>query len=289
MYLANDSGDMEFSYWLLQIYCGLSLNSGEGLVKLQQNATKYAQRAVQHKQLTVANGIVTILSAVRELTGDASTRDGAYKAILSCTEDTLYQQLESSNEERACVLICNKGKFVSILKGDIESAVRYYQTSLKHPFGSSTTSINMFMGAFTNGLLAFICAQRHGRNDQGPLPSVGLQAIKRIKKWMISSQWNFESKVYLLEAEAMLLKGNYESSREKYEATIKAARRSRFVHEEGFAFERLGHFYLGRNSAADAIIQFTQAKKCYEKWGALGLVPQLEEKINLCVKIENKK
>ncbi|KAL7537767.1 hypothetical protein ACHAXR_008044 [Thalassiosira sp. AJA248-18] len=274
-------GDMEYSYWQIQIYCALSLNSGEDLVKLQETAMKHAQRAMQHKQLTVANGIVTMLSAICELTCDASTRDVAYQAVLNCTEDTLYQQLTLSNEHRACVLICNKGKLVSILKGDIESAVKYYQASLNHPCGV-TTSINLIMATFTDGLLAFICAQRHRRNEQDPLPSesVGLKAIKTMKHWVISSQWNFESKLFLLEAEAMILKGDHESSKEKYEASIKAARRSRFVHEEGFAFDRFGHFYLGRGREADAILQFNGAKKCYEKWGAVALVRHIEDKID---------
>ena len=76
-------------------------NSGHDLTKLHQSASKYAREAMQHKQLTVANGIVTILSAVLELTGIASSKDGAYKSIFYCTEDVLYQQLASKNEVRS--------------------------------------------------------------------------------------------------------------------------------------------------------------------------------------------
>jgi len=270
-------GDMEYSYWQIQIYCGLSLISGEDLAKLQQNATKYAKRAMQHNQSTVANGIVTLLSAFLELTGDANSRDGAYEAILNCTEDALYQQLASSNEDRACALICNKGKFVSILKGNIDDAVQYYHMGLKHPFGMRTTSINIIMGHFTDGLIALICAQELG-DDQGQWTNVGLGVIKKMKKWMPSSPWNFANKVYLLEAEHFVLKGNYELAREKYEASIKAAQSHRFVHEEGLAFERAGNFYLDRGRRADAVSHFTQAKRCYELWGAQALVDCIAEK-----------
>jgi len=272
-------GDVEYSFWQLQIYCGLSLNSGENLVKLQQNARKYAKKAMQHNQLTVANGIVTLLSAVLELTGDARSRDDAYENIFNCTEDALYKQLASSNEERACVLMCGKGKLVSVLKGDIDDAVQYYHMGLKHPQGSKIPTINLIMGTFTDGLLAFICAQKH-RDDQGQWTNVGLGVIRKMKSWMRSSPWNFENKVYLLEAEQHVLKGNFKLASGKYGASIKAAQKHRFVHEEGLAFDRAGNFYLDRERKDDALLHFTQAKKCYKRWGAQALVDRLAEKCN---------
>lgn len=271
-------GDIEYAFWQLQIFCGLSFNSGHNLTQLQQSASKYAREAMQHKQLTVANGIVTILSAVLELTGIASSKDGAYKTIFYCTEDVLYQQLASKNEARACMLICNKGKLISIFKGEIDTAVKYYHMGLKYPFGSRMTAINLIMTTFTNGLLGFICALRGG-NDRNQWKNVGLGALKQMKKWATSSEWNFSNKVFLLEAESMLLRGNFEVAKSKYEASIKAAHTHRFIHEEGLAFERAGNFYLGRGKKTDAILLLSKAKACYERWGAMALVHRLDSRI----------
>lgn len=270
-------GDMEYSFWQLQIYCGLSLNSGENLVKLQKVITNYAKKAMQHNQLTVANGIVTFLSAVRDLTGDAISTDDTFETLLNCTEHDLFKQLAAAKEERACSLISNKGKFVSVFKGDIDQAVEYYEMGLKHPFGTRMTSINLTMGMFADGLVAFSCAQRHG-DDQDKWTKVGLGALKNMKGWMLSSEWNFANKVYLLEAEHFALKGSHKLAREKYDASIKAAKAHRFVHEEGFAHERAGNFYLNREKKADALVHFGKAKNCYEAWGAQALIDRITEK-----------
>ena len=184
----------------------------------------------------------------------------------------------ATNQARACVLICNKGKLVSIFKGEIDTAVKYYHMGLKYPFGSRMTAINLIMTTFTNGLLGFICALKGG-NDRNQWKNVGLGALKQMKKWAKSSEWNFSNKVFLLEAESMLIRGNFEVAKSKYEASIKAAHTHRFVHEEGLAFERAGNFYLERGKKTDAILLLGKAKACYERWGAMALVHRLDSRI----------
>jgi hypothetical protein len=161
----------------------------------------------------------------------------------------------------------------------MDTAVKYYHMGVKYPFGSRMTAINLIMTTFTNGLIGFICAQKGG-NDKNQWKNVGLGALKQIKKWALSSDWNFSNKVYLLEAESMLLRGNFDVAKSKYEASIKAAHSHRFIHEEGLAFERAGTFYLGRGKKTDALLLLSQARACYERWGAMALVRQMDKRLD---------
>ena len=77
----------------------------------------------------------------------------------------------------------------------------------------------------------------------------------------------------------MVLSGNLKAAKSSYEASIKAAHDHRFIHEEGLALERAGLFYLGRGKKTDARLVLNQAKVCYERWGAMALVRQMDDRI----------
>ncbi len=80
--------------------------------------------------------------------------------------------------------------------------------------------------------------------------------------------------LYLLEAEYYFWKNDDAKALEKYEQSIKAAHDHHFIHEEGLANYKAAKFHLHYARNGEALVCFTQAKKCYKKWGAHGLVNQ---------------
>jgi len=269
------NGDMEYAYWNLQSYSGLALYTGQGLIMLQNNMRTYAKRAIQCKQMGAALGIVPFLSAVLELTGDARKED-IYKAFFNTTSDVLFQQLNSRNDHRTCMLILNNRKFTRIFTGDMDGAVEAYELSLSLTGGLMEYMRTMpyIMRVFADGLIALSCARKHGEDEQR-WTTIGEGIIETMKKWTKISKWNFANKCYLLEAEYYFLKCN-EMALEKYEASITAARSHRFIHEEGLAFSLCGQYHLSKGRKGDAQQNLTQAKRCYERWGARSLVDHMD-------------
>ena len=68
-----------------------------------------------------------------------------------------------------------------------------------------------------------------------------------------------------------------------YQASVRAAREHRFVHEEGLAEEKLATFCLHNGLHDDAMGHFNNAKKCYEVWGAHSLVERIDKAIAILV------
>ena len=107
----------------------------------------------------------------------------------------------------------------------------------------------------------------------------GEAAIKLLRQWASSSTWNYLNKLCLLEAEFYFYKGDEENALEKYDASIEAASSHRFIHEEGLANQKAAGFHLYYGRKKEALFHFTRAKQCYEQWGALALVRNIDKEI----------
>ncbi|KAL3800186.1 hypothetical protein HJC23_001107 [Cyclotella cryptica] len=123
--------------------------------------------------------------------------------------------------------------------------------------------------SFYEGMTAFQLARKTVNRNA---IEVGHLAISLFQEWVKHSTWNFQNKLLLLQAELQFFEGNKEGAIEKYQAAIKTAQESGFIHEGGLAFELLGSLYLHYGDVDQAKLQMNNAHKCYEKWGALAIV-----------------
>eukprot|EP00571_Detonula_confervacea_P007895 CAMPEP_0172331684 /NCGR_PEP_ID=MMETSP1058-20130122/62053_1 /TAXON_ID=83371 /ORGANISM="Detonula confervacea, Strain CCMP 353" /LENGTH=1323 /DNA_ID=CAMNT_0013048953 /DNA_START=104 /DNA_END=4075 /DNA_ORIENTATION=+ len=281
------TGDIEYAFRSTHIYSELALHSGRDLKPLKDEMITYAKRALQCKQIGAELGIVPYLSAVLELTGDASKED-IYQVLLNTTEEALFQLLESRNDRRVCFSILNNRKIGHIFKGDMESATQVHNLILNHPVISANMehirTMPYIIGAFADGLIAFFCARKNEK-DKDKWTKTGEDMIKTFKSWEISSKWNFSNKLYLLQGECYCNLGQNELAFEKYDAAIKAARDHRFTHEEGLAHYLCGQSHLRHGQQKEAVIHFTEARKCYERWGAIALVQIMESEVGRLTQI----
>ena len=91
---------------------------------------------------------------------------------------------------------------------------------------------------------------------------------------------NFRNKRLLLEAEKFSFAGEIEDAEVAYLSAIEAARKARFVHEQGLACE-LAAAHYSRNSSEDnrrrSLLQ--QALECYRNWGCKPRVEYIEKMI----------
>jgi len=93
-------------------------------------------------------------------------------------------------------------------------------------------------------------------------------AISKLETWAAESAWNFENKLYLLQAESHYAFGEMESAATKYRKAIESSHKHRFVHEEAVACEQAAAFHeeCGNEDLADELMR--RALKCYQTWGA---------------------
>lgn len=135
-------------------------------------------------------------------------------------------------------------------------------------------NINDVFHVFFEGLTAFHFARCSP--NEAKWMGIGENALSHMRTWVKHSTWNFENKLLLLEAERFFSIGKREDAKNKYQASIESGRVHRFIHEEGLAMELLGKFHTENGDFDDADEQISNARSCYEKWGAFALVDLLD-------------
>mmetsp|Transcript_2160 Transcript_2160/g.5098 ORF Transcript_2160/g.5098 Transcript_2160/m.5098 type:complete len:129 (-) Transcript_2160:24-410(-) len=96
----------------------------------------------------------------------------------------------------------------------------------------------------------------------------GKKAKITMEKWAKSSEWNFQSRFFLLEAEAYFCIKDYNSARASYDKAIASAKKHRFVNEEALANETAGYFFMDLGRKDDCLRYMLEAHKLYHAWGA---------------------
>lgn len=145
---------------------------------------------------------------------------------------------------------------------------KYHTQMRKRNFVFQTTFHTFYVG-----LVAFQMCR--SKIDVHEWLTVGKEAIKKFRDWAKHSEWNFENKLFLLEAEFLLSEGDHNSAEKKYFESIESARRHRFVHEEGVAKDLLASFYKTQGNTEKQKEFFSGALRCYDAWGATAVVRHL--------------
>ncbi|KAL7552242.1 hypothetical protein ACHAWF_015466 [Thalassiosira exigua] len=131
------------------------------------------------------------------------------------------------------------------------------------------------------GALAFF----HSRKKVTPnhrLWKSAKKALTFMKEKGEHNSWNYNNKIKLLEAELSSVTCTPEGASEvmnTYNASIRAARASKFIHEEGLACEFAALHCLKLGQTKDALDLFSKAKTCYSEWGSNVKVESIEKQI----------
>ena len=103
-----------------------------------------------------------------------------------------------------------------------------------------------------------------------------LSHYARIWVWASNCPDNFDNRKALIGAEIARIQGHPLEAEASYEDAIRLARRHGFVQNEALASELAGQFYAARGLGTSANAHLAQARRCYERWGALIKVKQLD-------------
>jgi len=128
--------------------------------------------------------------------------------------------------------------------------------------------ISQSFNTFYIGLISFWVARNSRDEDQWY--KRGSKSKLALRKWAETSQWTFENKWYLLEAEEAFSNNNFDDAKMYYEKAISSAKAHKFVHEEALACELAAYFYLDIGEVNNAADYCLLAHERYQEWGAIG-------------------
>ncbi len=101
---------------------------------------------------------------------------------------------------------------------------------------------------------------------------------RQLAEWAEHCPENFANRASLVAAEIARIEGRDMDAGRLYEAAIKCARESDFVHNEALANELAARFYAARGLETASHAYLRNARNCYHRWGADGKVKQLDER-----------
>jgi predicted ATPase/signal transduction histidine kinase len=101
---------------------------------------------------------------------------------------------------------------------------------------------------------------------------------EQLREWTESYAPTFTDKHALVSAELARIEGRDADAMRLYEHAIQSAREHGFVQNEAVAHEVAARFYASRGVESIAEACRRDARECYNQWGALGKVKQLDER-----------
>jgi PAS domain S-box-containing protein len=101
---------------------------------------------------------------------------------------------------------------------------------------------------------------------------------EQLREWAENYPPTFGDKHSLVLAEIARLEGRAFDAMQLYEQAIQSAHENGFVQNEAVAYEVAARFYLTRGFKMIAHTYLRNARNCYDCWGALGKVNQLDER-----------
>jgi PAS domain S-box-containing protein len=101
---------------------------------------------------------------------------------------------------------------------------------------------------------------------------------EQLREWAETYPPTFADKHALVSAEIARLEGRDADALRLYEQAIHLARERGFVQNEGLAHELAAQYCLARSLEAAGYAYLRNARNCYDRWGALGKVKQLDER-----------
>lgn len=112
------------------------------------------------------------------------------------------------------------------------------------------------------------------------------QIISKIKKAADSSPENFSNKVHLVLAELYAIRKIKDKALKEYELAIQQAKESNLNLERAIANELCGIFYLSFGDKENGFKYLLEARRIFQKWGAVSKVDQMDGKYDLKAKKE---
>ena len=164
---------------------------------------------------------------------------------------------------------CLSGKYTEALSASYKA---------KALLGISFVSLQMLDYFYYTALTVAALCEEASAEEQASWRELLSAHREQLREWAESYPPTFADKHALVSAEIARIEGRDGDAMHLYEHAIQSARENGFVQNEGVAHELAARFYAARGFEAIALMYLRNAHNCYERWGALGLVRQLEER-----------
>jgi PAS domain S-box-containing protein len=270
---ALEIGDLEFAAYSAHAYCRYCWAIGKGLVELEHEMTTYSEaiRQLKHKGALTWNQIDH--QSVLNLMGRSVSPTCLVGEIYN--EEQELSQYETANVGNAIFSASFNKLFLCYLFSEYAKAVensalaeRYLIQAISGPFEPLYYLYDSLVKLATH-------SESNAQVREEVLEKVAISQEK-MRLWADHAPMNYLHKYHLVEAEKARVLGQLLEAEKFYEQAIQGARENEYIQEEALAYELAAKHYVARGLEKFAQLYMKEAHYCYERWGALAKVKDLE-------------
>lgn len=268
-----ETGDVEYACYNSTSYCNYLFFVGESLEEAKDKQAKYIELLLGLKQ----EYQIYFAQILRQLVLN----------LLDEVEDKYYLVGENFNElemvpafiqtQMGTLLFLTylaKTILLYILK-DYDQAASYARKA--EPYHGNMVGFMQFVEYNFYYSLALLAAY------EAATPAQQAQDLEKVtwnqtqlKNWADHAPANYRHKYELVEAEAARVLGQELAAMAAYDRAIQLAKEHNYIQEESIANELAAGFYFSRHKERIAQLYLSEAYRCYQRWGAMAKVRDLE-------------
>ncbi|OWY64091.1 serine/threonine protein kinase [cyanobacterium TDX16] len=268
-----ETGDLESAAYCAHTHCSQSYINGKELVEVKRDVVTYGEAIHHIKQKTALTWNRILRQVVINLMGYSI--DSTRLIGESYNEEIELPQYEAVNDGSTIFSVHLKKLFLCYLFSEYAQAVEnaaLAETYLIRLTGSTLEPLYYLYDSLAR------LATYSGSSTQVRLEILKKVAVsqKKMKHWAYHAPMNYLHKYHLVEAEKARVLGQLLEAEKFYEQAIQGARENEYIQEEALAYELAAKHYLARGLEKFAQLYMKEAHYCYERWGAMAKVKDLE-------------
>ncbi|KAL7431794.1 hypothetical protein ACHAXH_004913 [Discostella pseudostelligera] len=247
--------------------------AGHNLDKVQKDTLEFLSVLQGHGLKIFRNFPLFLLSQIMAL------KEGLHMADVAHVENMPREgQILASAKPGSNVLLYGKIHHLTraFLFRQMDDASANIDVSGTMTEGSHQLNLFHLMGFLFEGLTAFLLARQKCGNESAKYFERGQSVLSQMRCWSEHSRWNWENKLFLLEAESMFTIGDFDRAGSLYVSAIQSAHEHNFLHENAIASELAGMFFLDRGFQQKSLSCFVYSIKSYRAWGAQSVARRVE-------------
>ena len=266
-------GDVAFSMYNAVLDCLYSYFAGLELAKIASTIESYSKVLARFKQ----DSLLTYLRRLQQVTINLMERVETPDRLLGTHYNEKYFlpiHLEANDRSHLYYTYLDKLILSYLFEDFLQALENASQTELYLGGATGTYAIPIFY--FYDSLVRVQLYQSVSFSEQEPLLCKVISNQEKMQRWAHSAPSNFQHKYDLVEAEKSRVLGYTDEAMSLYEQAITGAEDNQFLQEEALAYELAAKFYLTRKMKRIAQTYMKEAHYCYERWGAIAKVKDLE-------------
>jgi PAS domain S-box-containing protein len=215
---------------------------------------------IQQRLIATLQGRTATFSTFR----DAQFDEAAFEAQLT--------------DDRTSALVCGywttklEARF---LAGEYVGALAAAQKA-KPLLGTLIGSVKLLDYFYYTALTVAAIYEKASADEQSEWRDILTAHREQLREWAETYPPTFSDKHALVSAEIARIEGRALDAMQLYEQAIQSAHENGFVQNEALAYEVAARFYLARGFERHGHAYLRNARNCYDRWGALGKVKQLD-------------